>query len=77
LDDKPRGQIIIEFHPGGQRIASEGDVRPEELAIAAFYLTRTANQLLDAAAFQAAERNDASGIAVVRAMPDALARKAD
>lgn len=73
---EPRGAIHIEFHESGLRIESEGNLRPEELGTAAFYLTRTANQLLDAAAFRQAESTDDKGIAIVRALPDNL-RKVD
>lgn len=59
-------------HGRGLAIKSEGDIQPTDLFLAAAHLTRVANQLLDAATFNAAQSDDPKGIAVVRAMPDAL-----
>lgn len=51
-------------------IKSDGEIAPQDLIMSAFYLQRTANMMLDAAAYQAAKRTDPDGIAIARAMPD-------
>lgn len=56
----------------GLNIRSVGEVIPQDIFVACAFLTRTANQLLDAAAYQAAQATDPNGIAVVQAIPDAL-----
>lgn len=69
---EPVGTVTIRvMADGALSIASEG-ASPNALFLAAAYLTRTANQMLDAEAYRAAQTDDKSGIAVVRAMPDAL-----
>lgn len=54
-------------------IASEGVVDAQIIAIATFYLNRTANQIIDGQVFREAQRSDPSGLAIVRAMPDPAA----
>lgn len=56
----------------GLEIRSDGAVAPQELFMAAAFLTRTANQMLDAVAMSRAMSNDPKGLEVVRAMPDNL-----
>lgn len=68
----PRGSIHVDISDIGQDIKLDGAVNTADLFIAAGYLTRTANQLADAATMRAAERDDKAGLQVVRAMPDAL-----
>ena len=67
------GSLVVEITTEHSlRIHSEGNVSPQDLLMASAFITRTANQLLDAAAYQAAQATDPKGIEVVQAIPDAL-----
>lgn len=73
---KALGTITVDIIDGpegrGIALSNTGTIEPTDLFLAAAHLTRIANQFLDAATMRAAESSDPKGIAVVRAMPDAL-----
>lgn len=73
-DPTATGTVVVEtFEGGALRIHTEGPgVRPQDLMLAAAFLTRTANQMLDADALARAQTDDPKGLEIVRAMPDAL-----
>lgn len=66
------GHIVIDVRSDGALTIKSDRVTPTSMLLAAAYLTRTANQMLDSQAFLDAQRNDKRGIETVRAMPDAL-----
>lgn len=69
---EPVGTITITVMPDGALSISSEGVTPNAMLLAAAYLTRTANQMLDAQAYMDAQKADPKGLAVVRAMPEAL-----
>lgn len=59
--------IKVEFSPSGIRIEC-GNVTPDEMILAAHYIERTADQLLDAQT-AAAAHTAPPALAIARAMP--------
>lgn len=70
MDSDTKGRLTIDvLTDGGLRIRNDGMTTPNDLILAAHYLIRTADQMLD---MQAMAGADHKTIERVAALPDAL-----
>jgi hypothetical protein len=71
MTDKPRGSVHIDF-TAELHIAIEGDVNQNDLILAAHYIRRAADDIIDTLGIARAQGAAPPKLAIARAIPHAL-----